>query len=84
MPHVDLGLAALEYFNCLDYSTVSKMVVQLSEATIWLRRPLYYTKFSQTELEIQITQNKLFDNITRFPRIIGALDYIYIKIQFSY
>lgn len=65
-------------YGGMDKSTVSRIVVRVSEAIASLA-PIYI-KLPQTQEEILRAQRNFF-NIAAFPRVIGAIDCTHIKIQ---
>lgn len=65
-------------FGGMDKSTVSRIVVRVSEAISGLYNQ--YIKFPNTAAEIEEKQIEFFE-IARFPRGIAAVDGTHIRIQ---
>ena len=62
----------------MHLSTVSRIVKKVSEAIARLYPQII--KMPRTRMELRRTQNKFFE-ISRFPRVIGAIDGTHIKIE---
>lgn len=65
-------------YGGMDKSTVSRIIVRVSEAIASLAH--IYIKLPQTQEEISQAQRSFY-NIAAFPRVIGAIDCTHVRIQ---
>lgn len=65
-------------FSGIHKTTTGRVIQKVTEALISLRDQ--YVKFSETEEE-KIEVQRQFYEISRFPKVLGAIDCTHIKIQ---
>lgn len=71
-------LQAIADFAGMHLSTVSRIIVRVSEAIA--ANYDRFIRFPIEEDEIRSTQQKFY-NIAAFPRVIGAIDCTHVKIE---